>query len=374
MRMTRNGRSVLVVSLGLIGLGLVAGMRGALLIGVFGLVSLAAAWLLVAEVPQLIVSRSVTPNEVERGAPAEVRLTFSSTGRRKPRPMTIIENVAGQQKAATLPAISGDQTHELRYPLLTTRRGLVSAGPMVVRRSDPFNLVRAERRYGDVSTVSVRPRRYRLRMLPSGRQRDLEGPTRERSEGSSSFHQLRLYVPGDDLRRIHWKTSARTGELVVQQLVDTTRPEVVVVLDNRSAVITEEDFESAVEAAASVILAAENSGFPTMLVFVGDQNVVDLDGRPIPHLDRLTAVSRTDSGSLLELANATSGSGRSLVFLTGEIGAADFAALSRLARGFRLAYLVSIVEQRSAPMVAPPGMRSIACAGGPEFAAHWATL
>lgn len=372
--MTRNGKAVLVGGLVLVAIGAGTGLRAALLIGVFALVCLAGAWLLVSEVPQLNVDRSVAPAEVERGAPAEVRLVFSTTGRRKPRAMTIIENVAGQQRSATLPAISEGHSHELRYPLLTVRRGLVSAGPMVIRRSDPLNLVQAERRYGDVATVSVRPRRYRLKMLPSGRQRDLEGPTRERSEGSSSFHQLRMYVPGDDLRRIHWKTSARTGELVVQQLVDTTRPEVVIVLDNRTSSMTADDFESAVEAAASVVLAAETSGFPVLLVFVGDQNVLDLDGRPIPHIDRLTAVRQTDSGSLIELVNATRGGGRSLVFLTGEIGAADFAALSRLSRGFRPAYLVSIVEQRTAPMVAPPGMRAIACSDGPEFVAHWAAL
>ena len=105
----------------------------------------------------------------------------------------------------------------------------------------------------------------------------------KRSEGTASFHQLREYVPGDDLRRIHWRSTAKTGDLLVKQMVDTTRPELVVVLDNRTSAIGADDFEHAVEIAASILKAAEDDDFPTTLLFADGTDDLDLDGQPIPH-------------------------------------------------------------------------------------------
>ena len=108
----------------------------------------------------------------------------------------------------------------------------------------------------------MRPRRHPLGLLPSGRLRDLEGPTREVSKGTASFHQLREYVPGDDMRHIHWRTSARTGTLMVKQLVDTTRPEIVVIVDNRLSAVDADDFEEVVEVAASILAGGRGRGLP----------------------------------------------------------------------------------------------------------------
>ena len=150
-------------------------------------------------------------------------------------------------------------------------------------------------------------------MLPSGRRRDLEGPTRERSEGTASFHQLREYVPGDDLRRIHWRSTARTGDLLVKQMVDTTRPELVVVLDNRAAAVGADDFEEAVDIVASVVAAAEDDDFPVALVLTDGSSDVDGDGQRIPPIDRLTAVALGDADSLERLAEVLMARGRSLL-------------------------------------------------------------
>ena len=190
----------------------------------------------------------------------------------------------------------------------------------------------------------------------------------------ASFHQLREYIPGDDLRRIHWRSTAKTGNLVVKQMVDTTRPELVVVLDNRQCVIGPDDFESAVDIAASVLHAAEAEEFPTALLLSDGGVERDLDGRPIPHLDRLTAVERGTVDSLSRLADALDSRGRSLVFITGEPSGPDLVMLTKLARGFYPAYLVSVVGERRAPLVAPGGMRAIACTDGADFVAHWTSL
>ena len=303
MRLTALGRTVLVLGVVLLVVGAVVGAVAVVAVAVFLLVLVGFAAAVVAEVPDVSVARVAFPAEVDRGRPAEVRLLFRSMSTRRPRPLTVIEQVDGRGRIATVGPITPQGTDHLAYAVATERRGLVTAGPLVVRRYDPFGLITADRRFTSTCTISVRPRHYPLRMLPSGRRRDLEGPTRERSEGTASFHQLREYQPGDDLRRIHWRSTARTGDLLVKQMVDTTRPELVVVLDNRETTIGGDDFEQAVDIAASVVRAAENEDFPTTLLFADGSTDVDLDGQPIPAVDRLTSVQLGASDSLAQLAD-----------------------------------------------------------------------
>lgn len=374
MRLTRLGRGVGAGGLALLVVGVALGLASLVAVGLIAVALVALAAVLVAEVPQVSLDRQAAPPEVERGVAAEVRLRFTSTSNRRPRPLTVIESVNGERRIATIGPLPAGGSDEIAYSVATTRRGLITAGPLVVRRFDPFGLVVAETSFGGTCSVSVRPRRFVLSMLPSGRQRDLEGPTRERSEGSASFHQLRPYVPGDDLRRIHWRSTAKTGDLLIKQLVDTTRPELVVVLDNRRATIGDDDFEAAVEIAASVLRAAQAADFPTTLLLSDGTDDLDLDGQPIPHLDRLTAVQRGDVDSLSQLADTLASRGRSLVFVTGEPSGPDLMTLTKLAYGFFPAYLVSVVGERHAPLVAPRGMRAIACTDGADFTAHWTSL
>lgn len=374
MRLTALGWGVLIAGVGLLAAGIALGLTAACVGGAFLATLVACSMLIVAEVPQIQMARVAVPREVERGGPAEIRLHFQSMSAKRPRALTVIETVAGEQRIATIGPLTPQGSDHISYAIPTDRRGLLTAGPLVVRRFDPFGLVTADRRFTSTCTVSIRPRQYALRMLPSGRQRDLEGPTRERSEGSASFHQLRGYVPGDDLRRIHWRSTAKTGDLLVKQMVDTTRPELVLVLDNRRSVTSSDDFEHAVDITASIVSAAEADDFPVSLVFADGTGDVDLDGQRIPHLDRLTAVQLGPSDSLARLAEVVVSRGRSLVFVTGEPSGADLVTLTKLARGFTPAYLVSVVRDRFAPVVAPRGMQAIACADGKEFVGLWATL
>ena len=372
MHLTKVGTGLVGACLALFVAGLALGLTAIIAVAIAGLALVLLAITAVVESPPVGVRRSASPPEVEREAPAAVTLEFTPARRRKQRPFTVIETVAGAPRVAAMPALEAGHVTPLTYEVDTSRRGTVTAGPMLLRRTDPFGLVVADRKVSGSVAISVRPRRHHLRMLPTGRQRDLEGPTREVSQGSASFHQLREYVPGDDLRHIHWKTSARTGTLVVKQLVDTTKPEIVVIVDNRAAAVQDAEFEEVVEIAASILHAAEQDGFPSQLLFADGNNDVVVDGIAISHLDRLTDVARTDRDSLLELAEALRARGRSLVFITGELSAPDLTLIARIASGFSPAYLVSVVEHRQGPFVAPPGVVGIGCRDAREFAARWA--
>lgn len=374
MHLTRLGRGLIAVGVAALVAGVAAGLVPLIMLGAFSLGLVLLATSIVAELPQIELERHAIPVEVARGGPARIRLDIRSTSRKRPRPLTVIETVQGEQRAASVPAIANGEVFELSYELNTSRRGVLVAGPLVARRFDPFGLITADKRLGDTVRVSVRPRIRELRILPSGRQRDLEGPTRERSEGSAAFHQLREYTPGDDLRRVHWRSTARHGDLLVKHMVDTTRPELVILLDNRSSAIGDDDFEQAVEIAASITHAAENEDFPVMLLFADGDNDTGPDGQQIPHYDRLTAVQRGENDTLSELAGALRARGRSMVMITGELSGRDLSVVSTLMHGFSPTYLVSVINDRHTPLVAPPGTRALACKDADEFVIHWKTL
>lgn len=370
MHLTDTGRALVAAAAILAVVGAALGQRGAVGIGIAGLLVTAVAALTVAEAPKVEVDRSVRPQEVDRGNPAEVSLAFQGTASRA-RPFSVVETVAGERRSAAMPALRAGERASIAYELDTARRGTLTAGPLQLRRTDPLGLVVAERRIAGTASVQVRPRRHPIAMLPSGRWRDLEGPTREVSRGTATFHQLRDYVPGDDMRHIDWRATARTGDLIVREHVDTTKPEVVVIVDNRERAFGEADFEEGVDVAASVLAAAEQAGFPTRLLFADARQEREDGMDQLPGLDRLTAVRRSQVASLQQLADALRARGRSLVFVTGELDPQDLRLLAKIAHGFSPALLVSVQADRRAPFVAPPGVVGIPCASAAGFIAAW---
>jgi uncharacterized protein (DUF58 family) len=328
----------------------------------------------VLESPKVSVTRSIRPVEVDRGGRAIVTLAITSTSRRRPRSMTVLESVADVVYVASVPPLGSGASFTVEYELNTAKRGVMECGPLTVRRTDPFGMVQADATVGDINALMVRPRRHVLPLLPVGRLRDLEGPTRERSEGSSSFHQLREYVPGDDLRRIHWRSTARTGQLMVRQLVDTTRPEIVVIVDSRIGASSPEDFEEIVDIAATVIHAAERDRYPVSLLFSTPTGARATIGESADHFDRLTAVEQSSRDNLFELARAVHSRGRSLVFIGSRLTGADLTTVARISRGFEPAFLVSVDSDRTTPLVAPPGMRSVSVRSAEEFPSTWMAM
>jgi uncharacterized protein (DUF58 family) len=369
MRLTRLG----ITSLTVAAVALLAGVAAGHVQLVTAAAALAGAVLVAAltvmEPPPADVGRRPSAPVIDRTDPATMTLAFRSAARRRPRPFNIVEQVAGELRVAGLPPIQPGGTASIEYALDTSRRGTIVCGPLLLRRTDPFGLVIADRRIGDTASVTVRPRRHALSMLPRGHLRDLEGPTREIAAGTATFHQLRDYVPGDDLRHIHWRSTARTGRLTVRQLVDTTKPELVVIVDSRASRVAAHDFEEVVEVAASVLHAADRAGFPARLEFTtGDP---DSDAAAVPHIDRLTRIQASDSDGFDEIADAITARSHGLVFVGSVLDGADLHLLSKLARELDPAIVVSIMRDRTAPFVTPPGMTGFAASDAIGLVATW---
>ncbi|HXD29355.1 MAG TPA: DUF58 domain-containing protein [Arthrobacter sp.] len=157
-----------------------------------------------------------------------------------------------------IPRLAPQATHDELFTIPTHRRAVIQVGPVRSIRQDPFGLLRRQVKWTEAQDLFVHPRTTALGATSSGFIRDLEGqPTRDLSSSDVSFHALRDYVPGDDRRHIHWKTTARTNELMVRQFEETRRSHLAIALSSNTAEYTsEDDFELAVSAAASIGLQA----------------------------------------------------------------------------------------------------------------------
>jgi uncharacterized protein (DUF58 family) len=155
---------------------------------------------------------------------------------------------------AVLPGLRSGQTFEHEFPVPAARRGVVPVGPVRSVRADPIGIVRREVVFGAREELVVHPRTVGIPSMSTGFVRDLEGnPTRDISSSDVSFHALREYMPGDERRYIHWKSTARTGTYMVRQFEETRRSHLVIALSLAAAdYASEEEFELAVGVAGSL--------------------------------------------------------------------------------------------------------------------------
>lgn len=153
-----------------------------------------------------------------------------------------------------LPRMKPGQLHEELFTIPTARRAVIAVGPVRSVRADPLHLLRRQVLWTEPEDLFVHPRTTALAGSAAGFIRDLEGmPTTELSSADVSFHALRGYVPGDDRRHIHWKTTARTNTLMVRQFEETRRAHLAISLSvNTDEYASEQEFELAISAAASI--------------------------------------------------------------------------------------------------------------------------
>jgi uncharacterized protein (DUF58 family) len=180
-------------------------------------------------------------------------------------------------------------------PVPTHRRGPVSLGPWVLERVDPWGLMR--RRVGEVEGVALlvvpRVRPVSLAALPSALA-DFGGSA---EMGTTTFATLREYVIGDELRHVHWRSSAKTGKLMMRQYVDVTRPRITLVLVAEERAYTSADeFEEAVDFIASLAAVASSSGLDVEVVTTSGERASHGGGRSTAVLDLLALVERGASG------------------------------------------------------------------------------
>src|SRR5690606_25094747 len=154
------------------------------------------------------------------------------------------------------------------------RRGEIAFGPLTLHRYALADLAEVRQTYGERTTVLVEPRILDALSLPAGTRRGHIGADERIAHGGTDLTGLREYLPGDDLRRLHWATSARRGSLMVREDADPSAPHLSVLLDDRTDSYDGDGFEEAVDVAASLLATAAESRSPSRIVtFSGSVDV-----------------------------------------------------------------------------------------------------
>ncbi|MEJ3404541.1 DUF58 domain-containing protein [Rathayibacter sp. YIM 133350] len=248
--------------------------------------------------------------------------------------------------------VASGQSESEVFLVPTERRGVISVGPVRTIRGDPVGLLRRELTWSDRVELFVHPRTAAIPSLSTGILRDLEGaPTRDITDSDVSFHALREYMPGDDRRFIHWRSSAKTGTYMVRQFEQTRRSHILVALSTQAAdYASEEEFELAVSAAGSLGVYAIRDG-RTVSVVVGERTRTRM-----PRLRELRTDSRTRLLDDLTVVSRDAAAAR-LVDVARSIG--------RRTSGASVAFLLCgsmtpIAALRQAAAALPPGVEVIA--------------
>ncbi len=318
-------------------------------LGVGGLIMLAGSALWLLRTPLVDIERELFPDRVPAGDIAFGRVKVRNRSTRPAAAFVAREQFGDVLLDVEVPHLPPTERVSTAYRLPTTRRGVVSVGPMRIGRADPLGLVTSEQSHGEVLTLWVHPRHTALAPQASQRTRSLEGPSTDSSpQGSITFHAVREYVLGDDLRKVHWRSTARTGTLMVRQYVDTVLPDVTIVVDTSTGAgrpVDADLLERRIEVAASVALASTSRHFPVRVLGTGGLDVSSRGGGNTTRelLDALTLVE-PDGG---DLSTVLGGMGRThggagLVVVASEPGPTLVDTLARMPRRFGRVTLVDL--------------------------------
>lgn len=240
----------------------VVGVAGGLALGLVEgwVMATIAVALLVLSVPFLLgahdygIRLELERDRVVAGAEVAGGLDIVNRSRRVALPGIVDIPVGPGLVEVHVPLLRGGADHRERLAISASRRGVIQVGPMTVGRGDPVGILRREHAWPGVQQIFVHPVTVPIPSTSAGLVRDLEGaPTSDIVDADLSFHAIRQYVAGDSYRHVHWKSTAKTGTLMVRQYEETRHSRIAVVLDLESASYASDDeFEMAVSAAASL--------------------------------------------------------------------------------------------------------------------------
>ncbi|MBF0817616.1 DUF58 domain-containing protein [Microbacterium paludicola] len=204
------------------------------------------------------VSLDLTRTRVVVGERAVGALTLANSGQRAILPSRVVLPVGPGRGVFGIRHLTPGEAVEELFAIPTTRRAVLPVGPVSIVRGDPLGLFERVDSRDEPVDLYVHPRTVRFDGQSLGFVRDLEGMTsRELTRDDIAFHALSEYQPGDDLRHVHWRSTARTGTLMVRTYEQTRRSHFVMGLSSHPAEYADPDeFELAVSAIGSLGLRA----------------------------------------------------------------------------------------------------------------------
>ena len=378
MRATRAGLGLTIGAVACIATGRVLGLPELFVLAAISITCLVFALLHTITIRlDLQISRTATPERLRVGAPARIDLKIVNSSRYRTPILQATDSIDGRQGAAIMlaPIHSGQQS-QIAYRLPTERRGVIPVGPLTLTMGDPLGLARSEVTATGVTNLVVHPTLIPLEPITSFSGRDSSADRRQirsLSISGEEFFALRPYQPGDELKRVHWRATARLGELVVRQAEHPKTGRITVLLDQHKAAYDQQGFERAVSAALSVLHSAYRGG--DSLRFVTSANSHGTEIRSRQELDavdeQLATIGQTQSASILRSLErlGRSSDGGTLVLITGSISQQLEVSIARAKRSFGH----TIVIACQTPEIDLPSP-SIIHDGRPGLAQTWAEI
>ena len=221
---TGFGWAVLIGTVAALAFGIGLGWKELIVIGIVGALLLAAGIIFIVGRNRYRIELDLAYTRVVVGERALGRIEIHSASQKPLLPATIEVPVGKALASFHLPRMKPGDVHEDVFAIPTSRRTILQVGPVRSVRGDPVGLLRRQVKWTDPVELYVHPKTVQLDETAPGLIRDLEGiTTRDLTNSDIAFHALRDYVAGDDRRYIHWKSSARTGTLMVRQFEQTRR-------------------------------------------------------------------------------------------------------------------------------------------------------
>ena len=269
--LTTRGQFCVLIGLIVVLLAMAAGQRDVMRLGLLLVALPVIAAILVSRARlRMSCERSIEPAQVPLGSPMKGQIIIGQDGR-LPAGILLLEDSVPRE-LGTRPRFLVDRADQswrrvVEYPLLGRVRGRFSTGPLTVRTVDPFGLVQLDRQFVATSEVMVTPRIVPLptiRTIGGGGGTGEARPHRVGVIGQDDA-LVREYRQGDDVRRIHWRSTARWGDLMVRREEQAWDPSASIVLDSRSSAHEgrgmQNSLEWAISAAASIGIHFLDDGF-----------------------------------------------------------------------------------------------------------------
>ncbi|MFL6204509.1 MAG: DUF58 domain-containing protein [Acidimicrobiales bacterium] len=383
--LTRQGWLVGIGAIALLAAGRILGLPELFALGVIAAALLLGSALLVGTSRlELEVGRAIHPTRVHVGTASRVDLTIRNLRATTTPVLRLRDPVSGTRGADLLvPPLGRAERTIAAYRLPTDRRGLVEIGPLDVLVGDPFGLTSLATVAAPKVALTVYPRVDQIDPLPYTTGHDpLAGARQPNSLGRTGedFYALRPYVVGDDLRRIHWPTSARHDELLVRQNELPWQGRTTVLLDVRKAAHAGDSLEVAVSAAASIVSAtARRNDLVRLVTTAGtDSDFAPGSDHIEAIMEHLAVVPASPTGSLrrsVEMLTRRS-TGGALVILVAEVPSDDLRATVQLRPRYGSVTVVHIDRSAwdpGAPVGPAPAVPALRITRDNPFAPAWNT-
>ena len=347
IRLTTRGSGLLIAGLVLLVAAAVTGLPalawpGGLLLGLVASCAV-LAWF---SARGHRMQRRLLPDRLAAGSPVRVSLDLERDSIGVGAWSVVEEAVPPQLTGAptlAVPSGWGRLRTVHHYQLATQVRGRYQIGPSVWATTDPLGLACTRRRLGGTNLLTVTPAIHRLGETARGTG---AGMTGESAQLRSSLlgpddALIREYRPRDEMRRIHWPSTARTGTLMVRREERAWEPSALILLDNRVSAHTglgaNSSFEWAVSAAASIGVHLLDGGYDIDLTDAGGASLA-AEGDSVREalLDHLTDIDLIEADDLSGALAPSTARGQLLIAVLGRLSRADAIALTNARRDGRL--------------------------------------